>query len=309
MVLPFANIGGDPEQEYFVDGVTEALTTDLSRMTGAFVIGRNTAFTFKGKAVDLRQIGRELNVRYVLEGSVQRSASRMRVNVQLIDAQTANHLWADRFDKPVRTFSTCMMRLSPGSPMRSTRSSIIAEARRAELAPSSDFNGPLFSRNERVEQRAQPRQSLRGPEAFRARAGARSRQRRCDGRRRAWRASQFVGIHTERRPRRSSGGGRSPRGQSAVDRAEKGVRTSMSWRRYIYTNRAAQGISESSERLRSIGISPPPTRISDWPRILLAVAKRLRVTSRMRCGLALAIRLVYLWRTFNGVGEGLSCQG
>jgi TolB-like protein len=86
VVLPFANLGGDPEQEYFVDGVTESLTTDLSRISGSFVIGRNTAFTYKGKHVDLKQIGRELNVRYVLEGSVQRSSSRLRVNVQLIDA-------------------------------------------------------------------------------------------------------------------------------------------------------------------------------------------------------------------------------
>jgi TolB-like protein len=101
VVLPFANIGGDPEQDYFVDGVTESLTTDLSRISGSFVIGRHTAFTFKGKAVDLKQIGRELNVRYVLEGSVQRSGNRLRVNVQLIDAETGNHLWAERFDKPV----------------------------------------------------------------------------------------------------------------------------------------------------------------------------------------------------------------
>ena len=101
VVLPFANIGGDPEQEHFVDGVTESLTTDLSRIRGAFVIGRNTAFTYKGKAVDLKQIGRELNVRYVLEGSVQRGGNRMRVNVQLIDAETGNHLWAERFDKPL----------------------------------------------------------------------------------------------------------------------------------------------------------------------------------------------------------------
>ena len=99
MVLPFANIGGDPEQEYFVDGVTESLTTDLSRMRGMLVIARNTAFTYKGKPVDVRQIGRELNVRYVLEGSVQRGGDRMRVNVQLIDAATGNHLWAERFDK------------------------------------------------------------------------------------------------------------------------------------------------------------------------------------------------------------------
>jgi TolB-like protein/class 3 adenylate cyclase/Flp pilus assembly protein TadD len=101
VVLPFANIGGDPEQEYFVDGVTESLTTDLSRISGSFVIARNTAFTYKGKHVDVKQIGRELNVRYVLEGSVQRGGNRMRVNVQLIDAETGNHLWAERFDKPV----------------------------------------------------------------------------------------------------------------------------------------------------------------------------------------------------------------
>jgi adenylate cyclase len=92
VVLPFANIGADPEQEYFVDGVTESLTTDLSRIGGSFVIGRNTAFTYKGKAVDLKQIGRELNVRYVLEGSVQRGGNRMRVNVQLIDVESGSQL-------------------------------------------------------------------------------------------------------------------------------------------------------------------------------------------------------------------------
>jgi adenylate cyclase len=92
VVLPFANIGGGAEQEHFVDGVTESLTTDLSRVRGSFVIGRNTAFTYKGKAADLKQIDRELNVRYVLEGSVQRGGNRMRVNVQLTDAETGNHL-------------------------------------------------------------------------------------------------------------------------------------------------------------------------------------------------------------------------
>jgi class 3 adenylate cyclase len=83
VVLPFTNIGGDPEQEYFVDGVTESLTTDLSRIVGSFVIARNTAFTFKGKAVDVKQVGRELNIRYVLDGSVQRGGNRLRVNVRL----------------------------------------------------------------------------------------------------------------------------------------------------------------------------------------------------------------------------------
>jgi TolB-like protein/class 3 adenylate cyclase len=101
VVLPFANIGADTEQEYFVDGVTESLTTDLSRIAGAFVIARNSAFSYKGKSIDVRQVGRELNVRYVLEGSVQRAGNRLRVSVQLIDAETGNHLWAERFDKPI----------------------------------------------------------------------------------------------------------------------------------------------------------------------------------------------------------------
>src|SRR6202046_2652305 len=94
-------MGGDPAQAHFVDGFTESLTTDLSRIRGPLVIARNTAFTYRGKAVDAKTIGRELNVRYVLEGSVQRSGNRMRVNVQLIDAETVNHLWAERFDEPL----------------------------------------------------------------------------------------------------------------------------------------------------------------------------------------------------------------
>jgi adenylate cyclase len=99
VVVPFANLGGDPDQEYFVDGVTESLTTDLSRISGSFVIARNTAFTYKRKPFNVTQIGRELSVRYVLEGSVQRSGNRLRVNVQLIDAESGAHLWAERFDK------------------------------------------------------------------------------------------------------------------------------------------------------------------------------------------------------------------
>jgi TolB-like protein/class 3 adenylate cyclase len=98
VVLPFANLGNDPEQQYFADGITEDLTTDLSRITDMFVISRNTAFTYQGKRIDTKQIGRELGVRYVLEGSVRRSGSQIRVNAQLIDAETDAHLWAERFD-------------------------------------------------------------------------------------------------------------------------------------------------------------------------------------------------------------------
>ncbi|SDJ53071.1 TolB amino-terminal domain-containing protein [Bradyrhizobium sp. Rc2d] len=99
VVLPFANLSSDPDQEYFADGITDDLTTDLSRVSGSFVIARNTAFTFKGKPVDIKQVGRELNVRYVLEGSVRRDGDQVRVNTQLIDAETGAHIWADRFDK------------------------------------------------------------------------------------------------------------------------------------------------------------------------------------------------------------------
>jgi TolB-like protein/class 3 adenylate cyclase len=100
VVMPFINVGDDSEQDYFVDGVTESLTTDLSRIPDAFVISRNTAFSYKGKAIDARKIGRELGVRYIMEGSVQRGESSVRVNAQLIDAETGAHVWAERFDKP-----------------------------------------------------------------------------------------------------------------------------------------------------------------------------------------------------------------
>jgi adenylate cyclase len=101
VVLPFTNLSNDPNQDYFADGVTENLTTDLSRIRNSFVIARNTAFTFKGKNVDAKEIGKELGVRYVLEGSVQRDQNRVRVNAQFIDAESGAHLWADRFEEDV----------------------------------------------------------------------------------------------------------------------------------------------------------------------------------------------------------------
>jgi adenylate cyclase len=97
-VLPFANISGDPEQEYFVDGMVEEIITALSRIRWLFVIARNSSFTYKGQAVDVKQVGRELGVRYVLEGSVRKAGNRVRITGQLIDAATGAHLWADRFD-------------------------------------------------------------------------------------------------------------------------------------------------------------------------------------------------------------------
>src|SRR5215469_9004612 len=97
-VLPFANMSGDPEQEYFADGMVEEIITALSRIRWLFVIARNSTFTYKGQAFDVKRVGRELGVRYVLEGSVRKGGGRVRITAQLIDALTGTHLWADRFD-------------------------------------------------------------------------------------------------------------------------------------------------------------------------------------------------------------------
>ena len=97
-VLPFVNMSGDPEQEYFADAMVEEIITALSRIRWLFVIARNSSFTYKGQAVDVKQVGRELGVRYVLEGSVRKAGQRVRISGQLIDADNGTHLWADRFD-------------------------------------------------------------------------------------------------------------------------------------------------------------------------------------------------------------------
>ena len=98
-VLPFPNMSGDPEQEYFTDGITEDIITELSRFHSLFVIARNSSFSYKGKSPDIRQVGRELGVRYVLEGSIRKSSNRIRVTGQLIDTFTGNHIWAERYDR------------------------------------------------------------------------------------------------------------------------------------------------------------------------------------------------------------------
>jgi TolB-like protein len=137
VVLPFDDLGVHPEREYFVDGITECLTTDLSRIPDAFVIARNTAFTYKGKAVDVKQLGRELGVRYALEGSVQ-CGDRLRVNVRLVDAESGAYLWAERFDlRPGELFELqdeIVARLARAMDAQLTE----AEARRAERSQSAD---------------------------------------------------------------------------------------------------------------------------------------------------------------------------
>ncbi len=101
-MLPFDNLSGDPEQEYFSDGITEDIITALSHIRQFFVIARNTTFTFKGQAVDIQTVAKDLGVRYVLEGSVRKAGNRVRISAQLIDGNTGNHLWAERYDRDLK---------------------------------------------------------------------------------------------------------------------------------------------------------------------------------------------------------------
>ena len=132
VVLPFANLSADPQHDYFVDSVTETLTTDLSRFGNLFVIARNSALSYKGKEIDVRQVGRELNVRYVLEGSVQRNGNRLRVNVQLIDAENGKHLWAERFEKLVGDLFDMQDEIVSSLAYTLRNQLVVAAARRAE---------------------------------------------------------------------------------------------------------------------------------------------------------------------------------
>jgi adenylate cyclase len=115
-VLPFQNISGDLEQEYFVDGMVEEIITALSRIRWLFVLARNSSFTYKGQAVDVKQVGRELGVRYVLEGSVRKAGGRVRITAQLIDAATGTHLWPIGLMGPSKMSSTCRTKWRRASP-------------------------------------------------------------------------------------------------------------------------------------------------------------------------------------------------
>jgi TolB-like protein/Tfp pilus assembly protein PilF len=138
VVLPFVSIGGDPAQEYFVDGVTEYLTTDLSRIAGLFVIARNSAFSYKGKSIDARLLRHELGVSYILKGSMQRGNERLRVNVQLVDTERGKQVWADRFDKPIADLFEMQDEIVSRLANTLNVELIAAEARRAEHSPSPD---------------------------------------------------------------------------------------------------------------------------------------------------------------------------
>jgi adenylate cyclase len=136
-VLPFQNMSGDPEQEYFADGVVEDIITALSRFKSLFVIARNSSFTYKGKAVDIKQVGQELGVRYVLEGSVRKSAGKVRINGQLIDSATGAHVWADRFDGELKEVFELQDQITTSVVVTNVQ---VAEIERANRKPATSLD-------------------------------------------------------------------------------------------------------------------------------------------------------------------------
>jgi adenylate cyclase len=137
VVLPFADLSAARDQQYFADGVTEDLTTDLSRMAGMLVISADTALTYRNKPVDAKQIGRELGVRYVVEGSLERSGSRVRVNAQLIDAATDTHLWAEHFDREITDLFELQSEITGRIAFTLNQELVAAEARRPVTDPDA----------------------------------------------------------------------------------------------------------------------------------------------------------------------------
>jgi TolB-like protein/Flp pilus assembly protein TadD len=138
-VLPFANMSGDPEQEYFADGISEDIITGLSKLRWFFVIARNSSFTYKGKAVDVKRVARELGVRYVLEGSVRKGGNRVRITAQLIDAATSNHIWADRYDGDLTDIFDLQDKITKSAVAAIEPKLLEAEAMRSQSRPSEDL--------------------------------------------------------------------------------------------------------------------------------------------------------------------------
>ncbi len=277
VVLPFANLGGGPEQENFADAVTESLTTDLSRMSNTVVVARNTAFTYKGKTVDAKQVGRELNVRYLLEGSIQRGANRMRVNAQLIDAASGNHIWADRFDKPMADLFDMQDEIVSYLANQLRAELIAAEAQRAELEPNPDsldyyFRGVADFNKGRIRQSDQGARAVR--EGGRARRGQRRRACGRGAGRRAVCAFRLC------RPGQVAGGGRgaAARRDSRSSRATIG-RTS-GWASFRFRPTAPLAVSANSNaRSVSTAISASRTPGSVWRRSPSGAPRRPRPTS------------------------------
>ena len=180
-VLPFANLSGDPEQEYFADGMVEEIITALSRIRWLFVIARNSSFTYKGQAVDVKRVGRELGVRYVLEGSVRKAGGRVRITAQLIDATTGTHLWAERFDGPLQEVFELQDEVAISVAGIIEPALQAAETARSAHRPTSDLTAyDLYPRRPRSGRRRSRRLDRRGPPAglFRGRYRRYDRPRR-----------------------------------------------------------------------------------------------------------------------------------
>ncbi len=138
-MLPFANMSGDPEQEYFADGITEDIITALSRISALFVIARNSTFTYKGKPTDVKRIGQDLGVRYVLEGSVRRAGERLRMTAQLIDAATGHHVWAERYDRALADLFDIQDEITRSVVASTETQVLLAELQAAKSRPSTDL--------------------------------------------------------------------------------------------------------------------------------------------------------------------------
>ncbi len=220
----------------------------MSRISGSFVIGRNTAFTYKGKHVDLKQIGRELGVRYVLEGSVQRGGNRLRVNVQLIDAETGNHLWAERFDKPLADLFDMQDEIVARLANQLGTELVAAEARRAERVPHPDSMDLYFQGMASTNKGMSPEYMAQARGFFERAIGARSRQYRGAGRHGVCRCIECRQLY-DRRP------GRPPRGGRSGSTKVLSLVPNHAMAHYllgfvqIFTNRVTQGIAECERAL------------------------------------------------------------
>jgi TolB-like protein/class 3 adenylate cyclase len=302
VVLPFANLGGDSGQDYFVDGVTESLTTDLSQMSGALVIGRNTAFNYKNKPLDLKQIGRELNVRYILEGSVQHSCNRMRVNVQLIDAESGNHLWADRFDKLVADLFDLQDEIVARLANALNAQLIIAEARRAERAPDPD-SMDLYFRGMSWYNRGLTPDNLSEARALFERAVALDPKNVDAIIGVALISSTFVGTHTsdDRAARLTAAEALSIKALSiAPERAQGHVCLGMI---RMYSNRAAQGIPELERALAIDRNLADAHALIGLAKCFLGRAQETEAHIQDALRLSPRDTSAYRWEAFSGIAK------
>ena len=308
VVLPFANLGGGPEQEYFVDGVTESLTTDLSRISGAIVIARNTAFAYRGKSVDVREIGRDLNVRYVLEGSVQRSGDRMRVNVQLIEAETGTHLWAERFDKPVAGLFDMQDEIVARIANQLSAEIVRAEARRAETSAKPDAIDFWLRGYDWINRGVNP-ESLAEARACFERARAIERVKRpCDARPRHGRRGRDPHAFVRRRRREALPKRRRWRsGRWRSSRATPG-RTTASASSSSFRGGRRRRSPNSSGRLRSTPISPSPTPRSASPSAFSAAPEETEAHVMEALRLSPRDSGAYIWFDFLCIANMLLGQ-